>query len=1594
MKNIFLSFFFISSFAFAQNTVTDYDGNSYDFLTYGDQQWTIENAAMETYRDGTPIPQITDTSQWVSMTTGAWCYVNNDSTKDKLYNWYAVAGIHDNDPSTPNKHLAPEGWHVPSNTEWNIFQEHLILNNFNYDGTNLGNKIAKALATTDGWNISTTFGTPGNEPDSNNSSGFNAFPNGDRNLNFYSYGHSPNFWTSSEVNNERAFARQFFSGSVNLYTSPYTKYNGDNVRFVQDSDSCSEASINASSTEVCIGDSIDLSVVSTSSGEPTAGSTACTSSDLPANLQTGLVGYWPFCGNANDVVQDNNGQSVGASLTTDRFENFNSAYIFDQNSHISLSEPFFDGNTAVSSFSYSTWIYVDQYPNSNVSINTKEGYWRTIGMFFSSDGGIRFGGSQPSPQAYHNIVSPSNKIIIQQWNHIVVTFDNSNLKIFINGVLEASTTISISSWNYEWFQAGNSTNTNLIGASNPVAGGVQNYFTGKIDDFSIWNRALSFTEITSVYNSTSTSYLWSTGDTTANISVTPTETTEYWVDVTTNGVTCREYITISVTAPAAPTGDAEQTFCDAATVADLTATGENIQWYDAATYGNLLDATAALTDGQVVYASSTNEININNGIDLSYNNWNIPINGGGGAEPSDSSLGEHHAIINDQFGLWDDYEESTNLKHLMESNNDLGIISGYDYLGVYNSSFYYRSQTLSGWNDAKNTASQAGGWLATFESLEENNFVSELNVVAGFEQVWIGLFQDLNDDNYIEPDGAWKWLNTITCIGSRLMVTVTIQDINITASETEVCAGDSVDLTVSSGLTAGTTACNSADLPANLQTGLVGYWPFCGNAIDESVNGNNGTVNGATLTTDRFGNPDSAYSFDGIDDFINRETNSFISNSFSFSLFVKPNSEENIYNQGFVGNTGNFTPNNCVIHPVHGAVFGDPSQNAGVGFYVGSNGIMIVEHSHNFIKVSLSHEIVINDWVNIFISYENKLPKLYINGEFIKSGVSDIRNVYASIGNDNTSYENYSNNGIGAGFNQSLQFFDGFIDDIIHWNRALTPSEIQELANSSTYLWSTGDTTENISVTPTETTEYWVDVTNNGVTCREYITINVTAPAAPTGNSVQGGCSDFTVGSNNNAFTGENLQWYANPSGGTALPDNHLLVDGTYYYISQTVDGCESIDRFEFQYLAPEPTITIVSPLICEGESATVSVTSSPFAGTATFLWNTGETSETITLSPTESTSYWVDQVYNSGSPENIQTVCRYFFGVAVDQAPDSPISGGDITECETIAAQNLVATVTANTGQTIIWYDALTSGGVVSDPSLNTAGTVTYYAETISDSSGCPSLSRTAVTLTITSIDSPTGDSVQSFCDVSTIADLTVTGDDIQWYDSATGGTLLDDTTVLIDGQLVYASQTLDSCESLDRLGVSVEIDIITDPILITTELNFCLAREATLADLEIDAQGFELEWYDSYTGGTLLGLDTILEDAIPYYATLYDVVSGCESLMRLEVIPAVIPCEVIIYNAISLNDNGLNDYMVIENAEYFPFNTLEIFNRDGYLVYNQRKYGVGDNLFRGMANVGGIYSQGSNLPTGSYLYVFTYYNPYEQQEFVKKGFLTINNN
>ena len=212
------------------------DGVPYDSIVYGTQEWTVENACHITYRDGTPIPEVTDNTEWESLTTGAWCYYENDETKGKLYNWYAVMGIHDAIETTPNKEFAPEGWHVPSDNEWTTLENQLIANGYNYDDTTTENKIAKAMASTTGWISTTTTGAIGNDQSLNNDSGFNAFPEGYRtNDGSFNYeGFYAIFWSSTELNANRAWYRLLYYIDSDLFRFNDNKRDGFSVRFVRD----------------------------------------------------------------------------------------------------------------------------------------------------------------------------------------------------------------------------------------------------------------------------------------------------------------------------------------------------------------------------------------------------------------------------------------------------------------------------------------------------------------------------------------------------------------------------------------------------------------------------------------------------------------------------------------------------------------------------------------------------------------------------------------------------------------------------------------------------------------------------------------------------------------------------------------------------------------------------------------------------------------------------------------------------------------------------------------------------------------------------------------------------------------------------------------------------------------------------------------------------------------------------------------------------------------------------------------------------------------------------------------------------------------
>ncbi len=125
MKKIILFLLLIAfpcSLIFAQDkaeTVTDIDGNVYKTVIIGNQTWMAENLKVTKYSNGEPIPNIKEADKWrQQINDGAYCwYDNNISNKEifgALYNWYAVSQL------SPDKRLAPAGWHIPSKEEWQI----------------------------------------------------------------------------------------------------------------------------------------------------------------------------------------------------------------------------------------------------------------------------------------------------------------------------------------------------------------------------------------------------------------------------------------------------------------------------------------------------------------------------------------------------------------------------------------------------------------------------------------------------------------------------------------------------------------------------------------------------------------------------------------------------------------------------------------------------------------------------------------------------------------------------------------------------------------------------------------------------------------------------------------------------------------------------------------------------------------------------------------------------------------------------------------------------------------------------------------------------------------------------------------------------------------------------------------------------------------------------------------------------------------------------------------------------------------------------------------------------------------------------------
>ena len=290
-----------------------------------------------------------------------------------------------------------------------------------------------------------------------------------------------------------------------------------------------------------------------------------------------------------------------------------------------------------------------------------------------------------------------------------------------------------------------------------------------------------------------------------------------------------------------------------------------------------------------------------------------------------------------------------------------------------------------------------------------------------------------------------------------------------------------------------------AQVPNYVPTnGLVGWWPFNGNANDESGNGNNGTVNGATLTADRNGVANQAYSFDGNDLIQITNWDEVIGNSpFSINFWVK--------SQPYIG---------WII------AFGISQNGQGFScgnYHWGSNQFGAQIWRYDYISGTQTN-LPDNGWNLMSITYVSNTLKTYKNGSIVHT-----QNVNYVAPNISTGVLN---------FGQQLdfsEFFNGDLDDIGFWNRALTDCEIQNLYTSTnpsntttasacgSYAWNgttytssgvyTGTTTNcvteslNLTITPSSTN------TTTASACDSYLWNGTTYTASgvytePTANCV------------------------------------------------------------------------------------------------------------------------------------------------------------------------------------------------------------------------------------------------------------------------------------------------------------------------------------------------------------------------------------------------------------------------------------------------------------------------------------------------------------
>lgn len=487
------------------------------------------------------------------------------------------------------------------------------------------------------------------------------------------------------------------------------------------------------------------------------------------------------------------------------------------------------------------------------------------------------------------------------------------------------------------------------------------------------------------------------------------------------------------------------------------------------------------------------------------------------------------------------------------------------------------------------------------------------------------------------------------------------------------------------------------------------------------------------------------------------------------------------------------------------------------------------------------------------------------------------------------------------------------------------------------YLWSNGDTSSTITVSPASTTQYILTVTNGYCydTDTSIVFVNP-LPIANAGNN-QSICEGDTVTISASGST--NYLWN---TGDTTNSINVSPINTTTYYVTvYDTLNCSAVDSVTVTTNTIPNITTSNDTSICNGDNIDI------FAlGGSTFLWNTSDTTSTINVSPTSSTNYIV--TVSNGGCSNSDTI-----NINVNNLPNINIIASSTSICEgdsiSLTANGTPPFLwnTGDTSQTINYYinsgtgySVYVNDGLCSNSDSIYIDVSTKPISQLSDKDICKNDTTNLFANNSTTYNYLWNDSLNNMIITNRNNPLVFPQNTAKYFVTITNG-----ACVIKDSSLVTVHD-FPNAYIVQNDTTMVEGDIINLTVITDSTNSILWSPNQYLSNQNI---------YNPVSNPT---------SDITYYATVTDDF-GCISSdsIKITIILVENTYPITIYNTFTPNNDGSNDFFHIENLEYYPINLLTIYNRDGHVVYQKNNY---------QNNWDGKY-YGKDLPAATYYYVLT---------------------